>query len=165
MPYQTPLTSPPEAARDGARTPSSGEGVRQGVAGLLHDVMTLGELQLKLLGVDLKETTGRAVLPLVLLTVAAVLSLATLPLLLVALAQGLRDGLGWPAALATLASIGVGLLFAGLLALVAYLKIRTAFNPLARSGQEFSRNMASLKAALNKQRQAETPVAAPIRPR
>lgn len=165
MPYQAPLN------RDGE--PSPAEGVRQGVAGLLHDVTTLAELQFKLLAVDAESATRRAVAPFALLGVSAVFGLSALPLLLIALAQLLRDQAGWPAALATLTAVVVGLVIAGVCAALAFIGLRRCLEPLARSREELSHNIAWLKSALKRQelqRHAAALVpphaaAPPVRPR
>lgn len=135
--------------RSGKPTPT--EGVRHGLAGLLHDVMTLAELQLNLLSVDAKEASGRAVLPFALLGGAAVFALSALPLLLVALAQLLRDQAGWPAAAATATAVATGLIIAAVLAAIGYLRLRRCLEPLARSKEEFERNVTWLKNALKRQ--------------
>lgn len=135
--------------RHGETTPT--EGVRNGLAGLLHDVTTLAELQVKLLGVDAKAASSRAVLPLALLGAAAVFFLSALPLLLVALAQLLRDQAGWPAAAATLTTVAVGLVVACVLGAIGFVRLRRCMEPLARSRDEFNRNVAWLKNALKRQ--------------
>ena len=160
MSYQTTL----DESRRGKK-PSPSEGVRQGVSGLLHDAITLAELQCKLLGLDLSETASRAMFPVICLSVGGVLALSTLPLLLVALAQGLRDGFHWPAGLATLAAVGVGLLVAGIAAAIGYVKLRTAFAPLNRSRDELTHNIGWLKESLSRQRSPEVPVHPPVQPR
>ena len=143
--------------RNGQTSPT--EGVRSGLAGLLHDVTTLTELQFKLLAVDAKEATGRAVVPVALLGAAAVFGLSALPLLLVALAQLLRDQAGWPPAVATLTAVAVGLVVSGALTAVGFVRLRRCLEPLARSRDELNRNVTWLKGALRRQeaqKRAET---------
>lgn len=129
------------------------EGVRRGATGLLHDVMTLAELQLKLLAVDAQAATGRAVIPIILIGSAAVFAASALPLLLVALAQVLRYQAGWPAALATLTAVVVGLLIAAGLGVFGYLGLKRCLEPMARSREELERNVAWLKNALKRHEQ------------
>jgi uncharacterized integral membrane protein len=142
MPYQTSMKT------DGRESPSAG--VRNGVAGVFHDALTLAELQFKLLGIDAQEATRRAITPVALLAGAAVFALSALPLLLVALAQLLRDQAEWPAALATLTAVAVGMVIAGLLALFGYLGLRRCLSPLRRSRDEFNRNVTWLKSTLKR---------------
>ena len=125
MPHQTSLKS------DQRDSPAAG--VRSGVSGVLHDALTLAELQFKLLAVDAQAASGRAIVPVALLGSASVFAASALPLLLIALAQLLRDQAGWPPALATLASVGVGIVVAGVLALFGYFGLRTCLAPLGRS--------------------------------
>jgi hypothetical protein len=133
---------------DGRESPSTG--VRNGIAGVFHDALTLAELQFKLLGIDAQQATRRAMTPLALLAGAGVFALSALPLLLVALAQLLRDQAEWPAALATLTAVGAGIVIAGLLALFGYFGLRRCLAPLQRSRDEFNRNVTWLKNTLKR---------------
>lgn len=142
MPYQTTLKP------DGCESPAAG--VRHGVSDVLHDAILLAELQFKLLALDARETSRRALAPLALLGGAVVFAASALPLLLIALAQLLRDQADWPAALATLFAVGVGVIVAGLLALFGYLGLRRCMAPLQRSREEFNRNVTWLKSTLKR---------------
>jgi hypothetical protein len=153
MPHQTSLKS------DQRDSPAAG--VRSGVSGVLHDALTLAELQFKLLAVDAQAASGRAIVPVALLGSASVFAASALPLLLIALAQLLRDQAGWPPALATLASVGAGIVVAGVLALFGYFGLRTCLAPLGRSRDEFNRNVTWLKTTLKRheiRREAEQAV-------
>ncbi len=133
---------------DGRESPAAA--VRHGVAGVLHDALTLAELQFKLLAIDAQQASRRVVAPLALLGAAGVFGASALPLLLIALAQLLRDQAGWPPALATLTAVGVGVIAAGLLAFFGYLGLRRCLAPLQRSRDEFNRNVAWLKSTLKR---------------
>lgn len=147
MPYQTTMNP------NGKSISTPAEGVRRGATGLLHDVMTLAELQLKLLSVDAKAATGRAVFPIILIGAAAVFAASALPLLLVALAQLLRYQAEWPAALATVTAVMVGLAIAAGLGIFGYLGLKRCLEPMARSREEFERNVTWLKNALKRHEQ------------
>ena len=134
---------------DGQRSPT--EGVRSGFAGLLHDVTTLAELQFKLLAVDAEEASRRAAVPLMCIGAAAVFGLSALPLLLLALAQLLRDQAGWPPALATVVAVAIGLVVAGVLAAAGFLGLKRCLAPFARSRDELNRNVNWLKSSLKRQ--------------
>ena len=135
--------------RNGQTSPT--EGVRQGLSGLIHDVMSLAELQVELLKVDAATASRKAVVPVGLFAAATVIGLSTIPLVLLALAQLLRDQAGWPPAVATLVAVLIGLILAGIAGYVGYVGIRRACEPLNRSRDEFSRNIAWLKNALQRQ--------------
>lgn len=147
--------------RSGKASPA--DGVKRGLAGVLHDVTTLAELQLKLLAVDAKESAGRGVVPVALLGAAAVFALSALPLLLVAFAQLLRDQAGWPAAAATLTAVLAGLVIAGVLGAVGAMRLRRMLEPLERSRDEFNRNVEWLKNTLKRQEAQTSPM--PNQPR
>lgn len=138
---------------NGKPSASPAEGVRRGATGLLHDVTTLAELQLRLLAVDAKSATERAMAPIALLGAAAVFAASALPLLLIALAQVLHHQAGWPAALATLTAVAAGLLIAGLLGAFGYFGLKRCLEPMARSREELDRNVTWLKNALKRHEQ------------
>lgn len=134
-----------------------------GFAGLLNDVMMLAELQIKLLSVDAKEATGRMIMPLGLLAAGAVLALTAIPLALIAIAQVLRYQAGWPPAVATLAALLLGLVIAGILGYLGYRGLLRCTRPLARSRDEFNRNVDWLKGALKRHDHRHVPATPPIR--
>ena len=141
--------------------PSPAQGVRQGVGGLLHDVITLAELQAQLFGVDARESAGRIALPVSLLGAAAVLGASSLPLLLIFLAFLLRDYAGFGAAWAVLTAAVVGLVLSGALVFAGYLGLLKAAKPFARSRDELTQNLAWLKEVLKGRHRAETSAVPP----
>ena len=149
------------------KTPASNMG--GGVAGLLHDLMTLAELQVKLFSVDAKDATGRMIIPIGLIAAGAILALTALPLALIAIAQVLRYQADWPPAVATLVALLIGLVIAGILAFVGYLLLRRSLRPMERSREELQRNINWLKGAVqrydNRQEMPAVPVGYPDRPR
>ena len=149
---------------DATTTAKPVQGVRQGVSGVLHDVLTLGELQFSLLSLDAREAAGRLVVPVALLGIAGVFSIAALPLFLIALAQLLEHAAGWPAAAATATAAGAGVLVAAILGFVSYLKLKRIAKPFDRSTEELSRNVSWFKEALRRQQRPDQPVV-PNRPR
>jgi hypothetical protein len=123
-------------------------GVFGNLAEFASDVTTLGELQTKLALLDLKESTGKLVLPVAALVVAGVLGLAALPVLL----------LGIGALIAELTSLSLGvsylivavatIVLAGILAAVFLPRIGPAFASFERSKEELTRNLSWLKTVL-----------------
>lgn len=131
-----------------AKTPVSNLG--GGLAGLLHDLLTLTELQIKLFVVDSKAAMGRLVTPIALLAGATVLALCSIPLGLIAISQALRDQLGWAPALATLVALLIGLVVAGILGFIGYLLLMRGLVPMQRSRDELQRNVDWLKNAIRR---------------
>ena len=121
-----------------------------GLAGLVRDVMSLAELQLKLLSVDAKEASARIVTPIILLAVGTILALCSIPLGLIAIAQVLHLEAGWHPAVATAVALLIGLVLAGILAFVGYLGLRRCILPMQRSRDELERNIKWLKSALRR---------------
>ena len=77
------------AAQPYQRQPSAAAGVRNGVGELLHDVVSLAELQTQLLAVDARESAQKARAPIVLVGAGASLALGAIPILLLALGMSL----------------------------------------------------------------------------
>lgn len=129
-----------------------------GLAGLLSDVMSLAELQLKLFTVDAKEASGRIIMPIVLVAVGGVLALCSIPLGLIAIAQVLHLEAGWHPAVATAVALLIGLVLAGILAFLGYLGLRRCIQPMQRSRDELQRNINWLKSALKRYDHRQEPV-------
>lgn len=72
--------------------------VGSNLAGLTHDLITLGELQLQLIGVDLREGLSKGLLPGFVIFSAVLLALGTMPVILL--------GIGW--SLHNLAGFSIG---------------------------------------------------------
>lgn len=84
--------------------------IRANLAGLAHDALTLAELQVQLLTVDLRDARRGAGTALSQVLVGAVLALGCVPVLFLAAAHLLIETAGWPAsgayaAVATLAAV------------------------------------------------------------
>jgi hypothetical protein len=135
----------------------AGTALRGNVGDFVHDVITLTELQGRLLLVDLREARTRAVRPLAFGVVAVVLLLASFPVALLGLAAVLdAAGLATWAALLIAALIGIGV--SGVLGWLAWRTIRTTVAVFKRSGDEFSQNLARIKGVLRSgQRPPEPP--------
>ena len=90
-----------QTTMNGRRSKSPAKRMGRSMAGLLHDLITLAELQTQLVAVDLKEGTGRSIVPIVLIVGAVLLTLGTMPVILL--------GIGW--ALVNLAGFSEGAAF------------------------------------------------------
>jgi uncharacterized membrane protein YqjE len=126
----------------------NGNGVVGNIAGLGSDVASLVELQAKLAALDMKESVERVVLPLVIAGAAAVLALGAVPVGLLGvawlLAQSLGIQVGWAMLLTALLSAVV----AGIVAFFSVPKLSRSFQPMRRSHEELTRNVAWLRTVL-----------------
>ena len=90
--------------------------IRTNLAGLAHDALTLVELQVQLLGVDLRDAGRGARAAGVLVVIGVVLALGCVPILLLAMAHVLMEAVNWPGSAAyTVLGLSAALIAAGLL--------------------------------------------------
>jgi hypothetical protein len=137
-----------QAQVKGDRPNGRPEGVVGSLADFGNDVATLAELQVKLAALDLKEATGRATLPLVLIAVGAVLIIGCVPVAVAGLAVWLGGLLGL--------SLGVSLLLTGLALMVvaavvaglAARRLRGSVESFRRSTEELNRNISWIRTVL-----------------
>jgi hypothetical protein len=125
----------------------AGTALRGNVGDFAHDVLTLAELQTRLLLVDVSEARTRALRPLVFGVVGVVLLLASFPVALFGLAA-LLELTGLPAWASLLIAAFIGLAVSGVLGLLAWRTIRTTFAVFNRSRDEFLQNLARIKSTL-----------------
>jgi hypothetical protein len=122
-------------------------------AGLTHDVIELAELQAQLLALDVKSTSQKARISLVLAVSGICILLGTVPVALFTLAELLNGPAGWsrPAAfgMATL----VGVLVSGGILVAAWLRMRSGIVTMQRSRDELNRNIAWIKSSLRNRAQ------------
>ncbi len=140
-----------ETQRNGNRQ-SAAAGVRDGVGELLHDIVTLGELQAELLAVDARESIQKAQAPIVMLVIGAVVGLGATPVLLMALAEGLHELLEWSRWLSYLTSGLVGAVLGGVLMYLAWRKSGDVIGVFMRSRTELAENIKWIKYALTRGR-------------
>ena len=137
------------AVRDGngVKINAPAESVVESVTEFINDITTLAELQAKLAAADLKEATGRALVPAMLVGAGLVLLLASLPVVLLGVAALLAAaGLQEPWAL--LLTGVAGLIVATVLAVVAGLALGRSFTSFRRSQEELARNVSWVKTVI-----------------
>ncbi|MBL8849925.1 MAG: phage holin family protein [Planctomycetaceae bacterium] len=122
--------------------------VRQNLAGLAHDAITLAELQCQLFAVDLRQVRRVAMTACAQLAAGAVLALGCLPVLLAAGSQTLIEVWNWPAAAAHAAVGGTALAIAVGLMWLGWRKLGRSLKTMERSRSEFSETLAWLKTSL-----------------
>jgi hypothetical protein len=134
------------------RQASAAAGVRDGVGDLLHDVVSLGELQAQLIAVDARESAQKAVAPIGLLIGGISLALGAVPVLLLSLGEALTLWLDWERALSYLVSGLAGAVIAGLLLYLAWQQAGAVIAVFDRSRVELAENVRWIKYALTRGR-------------
>jgi len=134
------------------REPSAAAGVRDGVGDLLHDVVSLSELQVQLLAVDTRESVDKAKTPIGLLIGGISLALGAIPVLLLSLGEALTLWLGWERALSYLVSGLAGVVIAGVLLYLAWQQTGAVLAVFDRSRVELAENVKWIKYALTRGR-------------
>ena len=134
------------------RETSAAAGVRNGVGELLHDVVSLSELQAQLLAVDAKESVEKAKLPIGLLDGVIALALGAMPVLLLSLGEALTLWLEWERALSYLVAGLVGAVLAGVLLYLAVQQAGAVIAVFDRSRVELGENVRWIKYALTRGR-------------
>ncbi len=130
------------------------EGVVGNIAEFGHDLTTLAELQAKLAVHDMQESARKVAVPAVVLAVATVLILSSVPVVLIGIAWliapllkssfGLVNPQGWALVIVAL----VTMLLAGILALFFGSRASHSFESFQRSREELTRNLNWIKTVL-----------------
>ena len=115
---------------------------------LVHDVVSLADLQLQLFAADGREMARKATPKLVMAAAGVTVAMSGLPLLLVALAYALVELAGYPIWLAMLGSAIAGMILGGVAALVGIKRLRPVFDVWQRSAGELRENVDFLKETL-----------------
>jgi hypothetical protein len=148
-PVENPQWAPPQQDGNGR---SAAVGVRNGVGDLLHDVVSLAELQTQLVAVDARESMQKAQTPLIMFGIGAVLGLGSIPVLLMAIGQAFVYFFHWHEALGYLVSGLLGAIVAGVLMWLAYRTIDDVIGVFKRSQAELVENIRWIKYALTRGR-------------
>lgn len=112
-----------------------------GISELAHDVVTLAELQLKLMRLDVQESAQRMIGPSVAMVVAGVVVFGCVPVLLLGLAFLLAETTSLSIAGGSLIAGTLGLLAAGVTGYLAYRRLRCCSVQLDRSRKELTQNV------------------------
>lgn len=122
-------------------------------SGLAYDLITLAELQGRLLFIDLREASQRSAITLVLFAALTVFTVSAVPVCLIGSAELLVDAANWHRASAYL-TVGCvaacGALLGAIMAAKRLVKITAVF---ARSHQEFQDNLEFIKRLVSSPKQ------------
>lgn len=119
-----------------------------GFARLAHDIVTLIDLQFQLVLIDCKESYRRAVTSVLLIAAAFALAIGAIPLALGSAALVLVAAAGWTLTSALAITAGISFLLSASLLIACYVAARGVATVFRRSGQEFQKNMNSIKSTL-----------------
>jgi uncharacterized membrane protein YqjE len=125
-----------------------GEGVLSSLAGFGGDVTNLVELQARLAALDLRDATQRATMPAGLVAGGLMLLLGSIPVALLGIAELLVVGFRMQRAWALILTAGVAIAIGVLSALIGLPRLKSSFESLRRSREEFVRNVAWVKTIL-----------------
>jgi hypothetical protein len=115
------------------------------VAGVLRDVVELGELQVRLLVSDTKSVVRKSVLPLILMVAAASTLLGAIPIALLALAEALVTQAQFSRPISLLISAAVAVVVAVALYYLGRWRLRESVHQLDSSREELAQNAAWFK--------------------
>jgi hypothetical protein len=134
--------------RNGSMPPPNG--VAKGAGELVHDIVSLAELQFELFRIDCREGLKRMLIPVALLLFAGMVAVGTVPVALILTAECLSQFAGLSRAAAfSIATLG-GILMAVALGVVGWSSMRGAVGVFERSRKEVARNMTWIKHALKR---------------
>lgn len=123
--------------------------------GLVHDIITLIELQFKLLYIDVREVLSRATGGVVLLAALVAVLLGCVPVLLVATAELLVQKAGWGRPPAYFLVAGTAGAIAVVVGLMTVRRLRSVGAVLARSHAELLRNLEFAKSLASSPRRSQ----------
>ena len=118
------------------------------VAGVIHDVTELIELQARLFAADIKAAVRESILPLVLMVTAVCILLGAMPVLLLGVAEVLAAQVEWSRTVSLLVAAGMGVGVALLVLVIAWWRLRRGISHLDGSLEELERNVAWIKQVL-----------------
>lgn len=139
---------------NGAKAPveeTAAHAVARNTGEFLHDLVTLGELQLQLLYIEGQEKLRSLLWPVMTLVAGVVVGVATLPVALIAIALTLTEVTTLSPAQSAGIAVGVGLLIAALFVAIGFSALKApSGNAFERSGREWRQNLRWIKEALQK---------------
>ncbi|MCA9077887.1 MAG: phage holin family protein [Planctomycetaceae bacterium] len=130
------------------REQSPATGVRRNLAGLTHDLITLGELQCQLVAVDLRDAKTQSIIPIVMIAGGLLLAMGTMPVILLGIGWALVNLAGFTEGIAFLTVSLIALAIAAATAWWGWNKLNSALAIMKRSQHELSENVRWIKQSL-----------------
>jgi Putative Actinobacterial Holin-X, holin superfamily III len=129
---------------------AASKGLARNVGEFAHDVLTLAELQGRLLIADVQEFRQRMVIPGLVLLGGVMLGLACFPIALAGLAFALVEVLELSNATGFLLALVIGAVLSAVLCVIGWLQVRSHVAVLGRSKREFAHNLSWIKKVLER---------------
>jgi len=140
-----------QAQVNGPQTGATVDDVTTHISSLAYDLITLAELQVKLLYVDAREAGSRSAASAVALVGMAVLGLGSIPVLLFGFAELLTQYAHWSRGVSCLVVAGVAVVIAGVAGFLCAQRLRTILAVFSRSHQELNANLEFVKSLVEVQ--------------
>lgn len=118
------------------------------MADLGHDVTQLAELQARLFAADCQDAARHAAIPSAALTLSLLMVLSCVPITLMGIAWLISELAGLPVFAGFLITAAAGVIFSGVLAAVAWYRLRDSLRTFRRSREEFNQNLRWIKMVL-----------------
>jgi hypothetical protein len=141
---------------NGAKAGATVDDVTTHISSLAYDLITLAELQVKLLYVDAKEAGARSAASAVSLAAMLVLGLSSIPVLLFGFAELLTHYAQWNRGVACLVVAGVAVVIAGIAGWLCIQKLRTVLAVFSRTHEELYANLEFVKSLVDVQTNSST---------
>ena len=126
------------------------ENVARSIGGMFSDLLSLSELQVKLLKRDGSEAIHRTYVSIAFLVVGLLILLACLPVGMLAVVYSLHEFCQLSMSISMIIVVATGLVSGAILALIAYFKLKRVGNVFERSQTELSKNIDWLKNSMTR---------------
>ena len=136
--------------RRNGSTLSPPNGVAKGMGELTHDIVSLAELQFELFRIDCREGLKQMLIPVALLLFAGIVTLGTVPIALILVAEILVQTAGLSRAAAFSIAAMSGFIVAVAIGIVGWSYLRGVGRVFERSCEELTRNVTWIKHALKR---------------
>ena len=137
-------------------SPSASEAVSRNLGDFVGDVMSLGEMQVQLFSLDVREACTKAITPALGAMAAILIAAGSVPIMLMSIAWCLVQRAGVPQDLAFLATFAGAAIISAIAAWLCWQRISAIAPIIVRSSGEFSQNLRWIKHALKKRRRMPT---------
>lgn len=140
-----------QAQVNGSSPSATVDDVTTHFSSLAYDLITLAELQTKLIYADVREAGARSAASAVSLAAMMVIGLGSVPVFLFGIAELLTNYTDWNRGIACLVVAGIAVVLAGIAGLLCVQRLRTVLAIFSRSHQELYANLEFVKSLVEVQ--------------